>query len=321
MFEKFYFFTSIILCLFNPSGICAQSLTEISDFGNNDGDLRMYLHETIKKNEVPRPLVVVLHGCSQSAENVAKQSGWNALADKYDFLVIYPEQKYSNNVSHCFNWFYEKDLDPERGESSSILEMIDYTRRNYAIDSNQIFIYGLSAGAAMSVNLLGNRPTLFNSGASLAGGPYGMATNFVQAARAMLNPKTKTAKEWASLVPKSKNQIYPKLIIVHGTIDNSVDFANAIELIKQWTYLHQIEYKNRISVGDFMGNTAVQRFEYPENENDSDVIFYKIKDLGHALPVDPGTQENQGGETGIFAVDCDFFSTYYIAKDFGLIKE
>ena len=104
-------------------------------------------------------------------------------------------------------------------------------------------------------------------------------------------------------------------------MDNTVDFANAIELIKQWTYLHQIEYKNRDSVADFMGIPNVQRYEYPENEIDSDVVFYKIKGFGHALPVDPGDNENQGGETGIFAVDCDFFSTYYIAKDFGLINE
>lgn len=266
-------------------------------------------------------MVVVLHGCTQSAAKVAEQSGWNVLADKHGFVVIYPEQKFSNNTSGCFNWFYSKDIDPKSGESSSILEMIEYTKQNYSIDSTQIFIYGLSAGAAMTINLMANAPNVFNSGASLAGGPYGMATNFIHAARAMLNPKIKSAQEWAKLVPKSTIGDYPKLIIVHGTMDNTVDFANAIELIKQWTYLHQIEYKNRDSVADFMGIPNVQRYEYPENEIDSDVVFYKIKGFGHALPVDPGDNENQGGETGIFAVDCDFFSTYYIAKDFGLINE
>lgn len=309
----------IIFWLLLPLSIGTQGLTEVSDFGRNDGNLRMFIHDPKSLNTESKPLVVVLHGCSQTAEKVAEQSGWNVLADKYGFIVVYPEQKLSNNVSGCFNWFYTNDIDPKSGESSSILEMINYTKQNHNIDSTRVFIYGLSAGAAMTVNLMANAPATFNSGASLAGGPYGMATNVIQAARAMLNPKTKTGQEWGKLVPKSSNGIYPKLVIVHGTIDNTVDFGNAIELIKQWTFLHQIEYKNRDSVADFMGNSAVQRFEYPENEKESDVIFYKIKGLGHALPVDPGSKENQGGETGMFTVDCDFFSTYYIAKDFGLI--
>ena len=297
----------------------SQNLNEIKEFGRNDGNLRMFLHEPIHVNNSKKPLVVVLHGCSQNANKVAEQSGWNVLADKYNFMVIYPEQKSSNNISGCFNWFYKKDINTKSGESSSILDMIKYTRENYSIDSTQIFIYGLSAGAIMTVNLLANEPTLFNSGASLAGGAYGIAKNFIQAAGAMLDPPTKTPKEWGELIPKSPNGIYPKLVVVHGTEDNTSAFQNSIELIKQWTYIHQIEYKNRDSVEVFMGNQAVQRYEYPEN--DSVIVFYKIKGIGHALPVDPGTDYNQGGKTGIFAVDCDFFSTYYIAKDFGLIED
>ena len=227
--ERILFLLHLLSSLF----IQAQGITEIPNFGVNDGNLRMYIHEPENNNSTNKPLVVVLHGCTQSAAKVAEQSGWNVLADKHGFVVIYPEQKFSNNTSGCFNWFYSKDIDPKSGESSSILEMIEYTKQNYRIDSTQIFIYGLSAGAAMTINLMANAPNIFNSGASLAGGPYGMATNFIQAARAMLNPKIKSAQEWAKLVPKSTNGVYPKLIIIHGTMDNTVDFANAIELIKQ----------------------------------------------------------------------------------------
>ena len=65
-------------------------------------------------------MVVVLHGCTQSAAKVAEQSGWNVLADKHGFVVIYPEQKFSNNTSGCFNWFYSKDIDPKSGERFKI---------------------------------------------------------------------------------------------------------------------------------------------------------------------------------------------------------
>lgn len=297
-----------------------ERLEEVVSFGKNKGNLKMFIHPPKENNITNQPLVVVLHGCSQNAEKVEYQSGWSELADKYNFIVIYPEQKLSNNVSGCFNWFYKKDISPNSGESSSIIEMIEYVKYNYSIDPSKVFIYGLSAGAAMTVNLLANNPNNFNSGASLAGGPYGLATNFVQAAKLMINPPNKTAKEWGELIPKSTSGKYPKLIIVHGTKDNTVDFRNANELIKQWTYIHNVNFNDRIITQQFEENPLIEKIIFPNTKNETPIIFYKIQDIGHALPVNPGMEFNEGGNTGMFAVDCDFFSTYYIAKDFGLIQ-
>jgi len=296
-----------------------ERLLEISNFGKNDGNLKLFVHPPKNTKIENQSLVIVLHGCSQNAEKVEFQSGWSELADKYNFMVIYPEQKMSNNVSNCFNWFYKQDINPNSGESSSILEMIDYMKNNYSIDASKVFICGLSAGAAMTVNLLANKPEIFSAGACLAGGAYGLATNFVQAAKGMMNPPNKTAQEWGELVPKSSNNNYPKLIVIHGTNDNTVDFRNSGELIKQWTYIHNINIDEKMITENFNQNPLVQK-EVFKNKNDEDqVIFYQINEMGHALPVDPGTNYNQGGNTGTFAVDIDFFSSYYIAKDFGLI--
>ena len=310
----FLIFYIINHCLSNGS------LKEVVNFGKNKGNLKMFIHPPKEIDINNQALVVVLHGCSQNAEKVEFQSGWSELADKYNFMVIYPEQKLSNNVSGCFNWFYKKDIAPNSGESSSILEMIEYIKHNYSIDPSRVFICGLSAGAAMTVNLLANNPETFNSGASLAGGPYGLATNFVQAAKGMINPPNKTAKEWGELIPKSTSGKYPKLIIVHGTKDNTVDFRNANELIKQWTYIHNVAYNDKIATQNFEDNPLIERTIFPNKENETPIIFYKVKDIGHALPVNPGSEINEGGNTGMFAVDCGFFSTYYIAKDFGLIE-
>lgn len=294
-------------------------IIEIQNFGKNDGNLKLFIHPPKNTKIGNQPLVIVLHGCSQDALKVSEQSGWSELADIYNFIVIYPEQKITNNVSNCFNWFYKKDIDPKTGESSSILEMVNYMKSNYSIDASKIFIYGLSAGAAMTVNLLANSPETFNAGASLAGGAYGLATNFLQAAKGMMSPPDKTPQEWGELVPKSSNNQYPKLIVLHGTNDNTVDFRNANELIEQWTDIHKINLEDKIITEKFDQNPLVQQTIFKNQNNEAKVIFYAIKNLGHALPVDPGTSENQGGATGMFAVDCDFFSTYFIAKDFGLI--
>jgi len=312
---------NIVILSIIPLAVHSQNPVEVLDFGENDGNLRMLIHVPDSLYGKQVPLVVVLHGCYENAEKTAEQTGWSELANKNNFIVIYPEQKVVNNISSCFNWFNANDIHPKKGESSSILEMIRFTRQNYNIDSTRVFIYGLSAGAAMTINLMGNAPTTFNSGASLAGGPYGMATNAFQAARAMMNPRIKSAKEWGDLLPKSPSGTFPKLIVIHGTNDNTVDFKNSNELIKQWTYIHNIEFQNQSSIADFEGNQIVERTQFPSDTVISSVIFYKLNGIGHALPVDPGTDENQGGATGMFAVDCDFFSTYYIAKDFGLIND
>lgn len=312
----FMFFLSVS---FSNLIFATEPLKEITNFGKNDGNLKMFVHPPLNANLTNQAMIVVLHGCSQNAEKVEFQSGWSELADKYNFMVIYPEQKMTNNVSNCFNWFYKKDINPNSGESSSILEMIAYMKSNYSVDDSKIFVCGLSAGAAMTVNLLAGSPEIFNSGASLAGGAYGLAANFAQAAKMMVNPPNQTAEELGRLIPKSSNNKYPKLIVIHGTSDNTVDFRNANELIKQWTNIHGINYNDRIITENFTQNPIIERMDFPDSNNETKIVFYKIKELGHALPVDPGNGAFQGGNSGLFAVDCDFFSTYYIAKDFGLI--
>ena len=78
--------------------INAQPLTRVQHFGANPGNLRMYMHTPPGSNDKAKmPLVVVLHGCTQNAAKIAKQSGWNKLADTYGFRVIYPQQRMVNN--------------------------------------------------------------------------------------------------------------------------------------------------------------------------------------------------------------------------------
>jgi feruloyl esterase len=297
-------------------------LIEIENFGSNPGNLIFYIHTPkIKKEKMP--LVIALHGCNQDVATISKQSGWNKLADEYGFYILYPQQRFLNNPSSCFNWFNEKDISKNSGESGSIKQMIDFVCDSFSIDTSKIFAYGLSAGAAMTAALLADYPNVFNAGAILAGGPFMMATNALSAMSIMVSPKFKSSKEWGELVlkqnPDYKNK-YPRVIIIHGKNDVVVNIKNSYELVKQWAYVLHTDTVPKKKTEDFANNKDVEKKVYLDKNKETKIIFYEINGLGHALPVDPGDGIGKGGHTGLFAVDKDFFSTYWVAKDFGLIK-
>lgn len=311
------------MLLFTHGAFAQSDLTEEIQFGENPGNLEMYLHASKSKEESDqkRPLVVALHGCSQNGKAISKTSEWNKLADKNDFVVLYPSQKRSNNVSNCFNRFESDDITKDSGELQSIINMIDYTVKKYNVDTSQIYVYGVSAGAAMGVSLLAVYPSYFKAGAIFAGAPYKIAINKREAAKVMFNTVDKSPQEWGELVSTDSIQpSYPKLIVYHGTRDKIVNIKNSNELIEQWTYLHQIDTIPDNIVANYK-STSLDRIAYTDTLGTEKILFYKFYKLGHAIPIDPGTGELQGGKPGPFAKDVDFYSTYYVAKDFGLIKD
>jgi poly(hydroxyalkanoate) depolymerase family esterase len=297
-----------------------SSLIEIEHFGTNPGNLKMFIYvpEGIEQKE-NIPLVVALHGCSQKAQQMADESGWNKLADQHGFIVVYPQQKIVNNPSMCFNWFLKRNLDSLNGETASVKNMIDYAAMSYKIDTNRIFVYGLSAGAALCVSVMSNFPETINTGAIFGGAPYKVATNPFESTKAMLHPPVKTPAEWGSKLPLLTVK-FPKLIVCHGTRDLVVDYQNGVELIKQWSFAHKVEPKPSFIDSAFAGSPIVNRQTYCK-EHEEVITHYEFVGVGHVLLIEPGEAENQGGKTGVFAKNKGFHSTYFIAKDFGLLNE
>lgn len=298
-------------------------LEEIHDFGPNPGNLALFQNTTNLTNleGAERPLVIALHGCNQSAGALARTSDWNRLAEEHDFYIIYPEQKLLNNPSRCFNWFREKDFKGHRGELASIHEMVKYMFKNYAIDSSKVFIYGLSAGAAMSVAYMANHPEIIEAGAIFAGSAYGMASNGAEGVKRMMKPLRLSEEEWVNRFKAARTDYegdYPRLIAVHGSGDRIVDLGNSFQLVKQFAGLHQATTSS--SKTGLADDEQIDRKVYLDSMGVEKVVFYLIDDLGHQLAVDPGTDSLQGGRTGAFARDIDFFSTYHVANDFGLLK-
>lgn len=301
--------------------ISQNNLVEITNFGANKGNLEMYVYKPIN-NDMEVSLVVVLHGCAQTATEMAEQSGWNTLADSNNFMVLYPQQKVENNLNRCFNWYENMDISKNDGESATIKEMIQFAIQNYDIDPSKIFISGLSAGGAMTNVLLANYPDLFDSGAILSGIPFKAANDLTTAYAAMQGKIEKTNEEWVASI--SNNNLnydgkYPKVVIVHGSDDPFVSIKNAEIIEMQWKGIHKIE-TNLTIVPEFNGNSDINKITYFKN-NCPFIVKYEINNLGHAMAVDPGLEKHQGGNVAKFAVDKNFHTTYWVANFFGLVND
>ena len=146
-------------------------LREIQNFGTNPGALRMFAHLPPKQSG-SLPLVVVLHGCTQTAAGYDQGAGWSTLANRYGFALLFPEQQRANNPNGCFNWFQTGDIERGHGEALSIRQMIAKMVADHPIDARRVFVSGLSAGGAMTSVMLATYPDVFAGGAIIAGLPY-----------------------------------------------------------------------------------------------------------------------------------------------------
>ena len=98
----------LLLLFFTVNGFCQQPLCEQTQFGSNPGNLKcFYYNKSTSQNK--KPLVVVLHGCSQTAKQIDAITLWSNLALQNNFVAMYPQQKFLNNPNLCFNWFTESN--------------------------------------------------------------------------------------------------------------------------------------------------------------------------------------------------------------------
>lgn len=292
-------------------------LVEVTGFGSNPGNLRMLAY--VPADLPPgAPLVVALHGCTQSAAAYDHGTGWSALADRHGFAVLLPEQKRENNANLCFTWFEPGNTTRSHGEPASIREMIGRMIADHGVDHRRVHVTGLSAGGAMTAVMLATYPEVFAGGAIVAGLPYGAASNVQEAFEAMFQGPDRPAADWGERVRAASPHRgpWPRVSVWHGGADTTVTPRNAEEIVKQWTNVHGLSATPTL---DEAGPGHTRRV-WHDADGEPAVEHYAIAGMAHGVPLHPGEEEERCGVAGPYMLDVGLSSTHRIAASWGLVR-
>jgi poly(hydroxyalkanoate) depolymerase family esterase len=263
-------------------------------------------------------LVVVLHGCGQTATGYDLGAGWSTMAKRYGFALLMPEQQSSNNAQGCFNWFNPEDTARDSGEACSISQMIAHMVGEHKISPRRIFVTGLSAGGAMTSVMLATYPEVFAGGAIIAGLPFGVATNVREALSGMYQSSSRPAGELGDLVRNASHHKgpWPKISVWHGSADRTVNPANADEIVKQWLDVHQLP-SAPMSEANVDG---YPRQVWWNADGETIVESYTITNMAHGTPLGLADNDERYGAQGAFLIEAGISSSYHIANFFGLTE-
>ena len=241
-----------------PDG--AQFLTR--SFSNEAGSraYKLYVPSTLRDGQQPAPLVVMLHGCTQSPDDFAAGTRMNALAEEHGFLVAYPAQPPSANAQKCWNWFNPGDQQRGRGEPALIAGITRQVMRDHAVDPARVYVAGLSAGGAAAAIMGAAYPDLYAAVGVHSGLACGAASDLPSAFAAMRGggtaaPRRAAAAEAARVVPT---------IVFHADRDTTVHPSNGDQVVAQAGAASNGGLRATVERGQVPGGRAYSRTLHAE---------------------------------------------------------
>ncbi len=227
----------VLLCL----GLLAPLPAEADTVdGEIDGyRYRLFVPEA-SPGAVARPLLVVLHGCRQSAEDMVRLSGFDALARTQDLAVLYPQTAPSaKNPYGCWQWWLPENQLRAGGEPEIVVKMVAEAASATAVDRDRVYAAGFSSGGAMSAILGALYPDVFAAVGAHSGIPYAAAGDGSCALRAM-SDGTSAVESRAAVAYHARGKVQRPmpLMVIQGELDEVVAADNATGLIRQFAQLN-----------------------------------------------------------------------------------
>lgn len=276
-------------------------------FAPNPAGLTLF-EQVPEAGEGPWPLVLLLHGCTQTA-SFAVEAGFSSLADELGVVLLVAEQSPLNEPWRCFRWFDPAQIAPLGGEAESLLAMIRSAQERYPIDDERVFVAGLSAGASMAAALLATQPSTFAGGALFAGVPYRCGLGLL-ASSCMAGLVTRTQAEWVALATDDvvETAAWPRVLVVQGESDLVVHPENAEQIMLQFTGLHGIAAVP----------SSTRAFPQGSSRRYGDAVEVQLfSTMGHGVPIDA---EAGCGTLGPYALDVNYCGAFAAFEFLGLTR-
>ena len=199
----------------------------MGSFANRAGarDYKLYVPSAYHGQELP--LIVMMHGCTQTPDDFASGTRMNAVAELKPCFVLYPAQAQHANGSRCWNWFKVGHQKRDRGEPSIIADMTRELIGKYRIDRRRVYVAGLSSGGAMAAVMKTTYPDLYAAVGVHSGLAYGAAHDLASALEAMQGRRRRRA-----MAAGAHHDVAP-VIVFHGDGDKTVHPRNADEVLAQ----------------------------------------------------------------------------------------
>ena len=196
-----------------PAGATFETYRHESAFGARD----MRVFAPSPRDEPVRGLVLMLHGCTQTADDFAAGTRMNIVAEEHNLIVAYPDQTRAANQMGCWNWFRGADQRRNGGEAALLADIASSLASKHGVQSDRVFAAGLSAGGAMAAILGDTYPEVFAAVGVHSGLAPGSATDVASAYAAMSGQ---------GAAPRTKRSVAVRSIVFHGTADTTVATSN-----------------------------------------------------------------------------------------------
>jgi poly(hydroxyalkanoate) depolymerase family esterase len=222
-----------------------------------------------------RPLIVMLHGCTQSPDDFSSGTGMNSIAEQQKCYVAYPAQSLIANRHGCWNWFKKGNQLRGKGEPSLIAGITQQVILDFSIDSSRVYIAGLSAGGAMASTMSHLYPDLYAAVGIHSGLPHAAATNLPSALSAM---RTGIYAPDFDIFKLESSSVRP-IIVFHGDQDRTVNPANGDQLIAR-----SINKNNNSSqrLGKVPQGHHYSITSYTNDQGQSVAEYWRVHGGGHA---------------------------------------